>query len=516
MSAPATTTLDARASEGADDGSGTLARHRLRTVALGLAAGLCLAASVPPWGWWPLAFVGIAVWDRLVAGQPWKVRFGRTWIVCAAWLFPALLWMWDLTPPGYLIACASYAGYFGLAVALAPPGRGRWVAFPAAVMLAELARWSFPFGGVPLAHLAMSQADAPLRYTVRIGGSLLLVVVVVVGGMALSAASQRQWRPAGIMAAVVALVGFIGYVAPHGHAVESLDVAIVQGGGPQRTRASETDEADVFERHIEATDLVKTPVDFVLWPENVVNIEGPIEEHEWFEQLQDLARDLDATLSVGVVEGVDDDSFRNAQLVFDPDGALRDRYDKVRIVPFGEYVPLRSLLEKIAGGAGLPARDVLPGSGPGVLDTEFGRVGVLISWEVFFQNRGREAIGRGEGRLLTNPTNGSSYWLTQIQTQQVASSRLRALETGRWVTQAAPTGFSAFVTPDGDVLDRTSISEQAVIQRTVELREGETWATKLGQWPLLLLALVAIPVGWLVERRRRPSPAADRALQTSG
>jgi apolipoprotein N-acyltransferase len=514
MSAPATTSLEARADGAVEDERQDRGGSRWSTVAMGLLAGLCLAASVPPWGWWPLAFVGVAIWDRLIADQGWRTRFGRTWIVCAAWLFPALLWMWDLTPPGYVIACASYAAYFGTAVALAPGGRGRWVAFPGAVMLAELARWSFPFGGVPLANLALSQADAPLRYTVRVGGALLLVIVVVVGGMALSAATQRRWKPAAIMTAVVVALGIGGYVAPRGHAVDTIDVALVQGGGPQRTRASETDEEDVLQRHLDASELVKTPVDFVLWPENVVNIEGRIEDHEWFDDLQQLARRLDATLSVGVVEGVDDDSFRNAQIVFDPDGELRDRYDKVRVVPFGEYVPLRALLEKIAGSSGLPERDVEPGSGPGVLDTKFGKIGVVISWEVFFQNRGREAIGAGGGRLLANPTNGSSYWLTQVQTQQVASSRLRALETGRWVTQVAPTGFSAFVTPDGEVLDRTGVSEQAVIQRTVELREGQTIATRMGEWPFLLLALATYPVGWFIERRR-PSSAQGGAVETT-
>jgi apolipoprotein N-acyltransferase len=351
----------------------------------------------------------------------------------------------------------------------------------------------------------MSQADAPLRYPARIGGALLLVVVVVIGGMALSAATQRNWRPALAATGVVLGVVVAGYFAPDGRAVDSVSVAIVQGGGPQRTRAADTDEADVFERHLDASELVETPVDFVLWPENVVNVEGPLVDHEWFGDLQDLARELDATLSVGIVEGVDEDSFRNAQIVFDPDGELRDRYDKVRIVPFGEYVPLRGFLEKIAGGAGLPERDVEAGSGPGVLDTEFGRMGVVISWEVFFQNRGREAIGTGDGRLLTNPTNGSSYWLTQVQTQQVASSQLRALETGRWVTQAAPTGFSAFVTPDGEVLDRTDITKRAVLHRTVELREGDTIATRLGQWPWLLLALAAYPAGWWLVRKDRPA-----------
>ena len=75
-----------------------------RVAARCVVGGLCIAASVPPWGWWPLAFVGIAVLDRLIAGQPWVRRFRRTWLVAFAWLLPGLLWMWDFTAPGYLLA----------------------------------------------------------------------------------------------------------------------------------------------------------------------------------------------------------------------------------------------------------------------------------------------------------------------------------------------------------------------------------------------------------------------------
>ena len=83
-----------------------------------------------------------------------------------------------------------------------------------------------------------------------------------------------------------------------------------------------------------------------------------------------------------------------------------------------------------------------------MLRTDAGTFGVAISWEVFFTQRVREGVQEG-GEVVLNPTNGSSYWLTQVQSQQVASSQLRAIETGRWVLQAAPTGFSAVVDPDG-------------------------------------------------------------------
>ena len=130
-----------------------------------------------------------------------------------------------------------------------------------------------------------------------------------------------------------------------------------------------------------------------------------------------------------------------------PDGDVTSRYDKVRRVPFGEYVPLRGLLEAFGAPVDQVRTNAVPGAGPAVLDLPDGtRPGVVISWEVFFGGRAREGVKQG-GDVLLNPTNGASYTGTIVQTQQIASSRLRAIETGRWVVQAAPTGFSAFVTP---------------------------------------------------------------------
>ena len=87
---------------------------------------------------------------------------------------------------------------------------------------------------------------------------------------------------------------------------------------------------------------------------------------------------------------------------------------------------------------------------------------------------------------LINPTNGSSYTWTILQSQQIASSRLRALETGRWVVQVSPTGFSAFVSPSGEVTQRTGVSETAVIRADVPVRTGRTWYVALGDRPWII------------------------------
>ncbi len=481
-------------------------------------AGLLVAASVPPWGWWPLAFVGLAMWERLLAGQAPAARFRRSWLVAAAWLFPAMLWMWDLTKPGYLIAGATYAAYFGVAALAVPPEHpARRIAFPAAIVLAEICRWTFPFGGVPLASLAIGQADAPLAQAARIGTAIAVSGLVAVGGVALSAAWDRRWAAAGVAAALVVGCATVGWLAPDGSGrvdptgEDSITYAIVQGGGPQGTRAADTDEREVFERHLAASEEIVPPVDLVLWPENVVSVEGDLADSREGEELSELARRLDTTIVAGVTEGAGPDRFYNASIVVLPDGTIGERYDKVRRVPFGEYVPLRSLLEAVAGDAGFSSRDAIEGDGPAVVRTPAGPFAVVISWEVFFTNRARDGVLAG-GEALLNPTNGSSYWLTQVQTQQVASSRLRAIETGRWLLQAAPTGFSGVIDPDGALLVRSDISERWVHQGEIELRTGDTIAAVAGPTPVVVLA-VAVLIGAQVLQRRRRS---ERDLAREG
>jgi apolipoprotein N-acyltransferase len=476
-------------------------------LARAVLAGLLLAASLPPWGWWPLAFVGLVLLDRLIADQPAWTRFRRGWLVAAAWLFVTLSWLITFTAPGYAIAAAYYAALFGLACMACPPSApGRWIALPGAWLLAEASRGRWPFGGVPVSRLAMGQVDSPLVDVVRLGGTLVLDLLVVAVGVAIAAALVRHWRFAVVTAGLVVVVLLVGVAAPRGHDIGSFRVALVQGGGPQGTRFFETDPSIVFERHVEATKLVHPPVDVVLWPEDIVNIEGPVTNSEEGAQLQQIARELHTNLLVGVVEG-DGDRFHNAQVAIDPDGNFIDRYEKVRRVPFGEYVPLRWLIEPFAGSS-LIERDALVGSDPAVLRTPAGTFGVAESWEIFFPDRTRAAIRDG-GEVLLNPTNGASFQGTMVQTQQVASSRLRAIETGRWVLQAAPTGFTAIVGPDGTVEQRTGISERKVLEGDVQRRTGLTIATRVGDWPALILAVGLIGAGWVVERRGRRTRAGS-------
>ncbi len=466
---------------------------------LAVLAGLCLAAATPPWGFWPLAFVGIALLDHVLDGAHGIVRLGRAWFVWVALLLPSLFWMKDLTAPGYVIASLAYAGFLATGTLLAPKGPGRFLAYPGGIILAEWLRWRWPFGGVPLSNLAVGQVGGVLAPMLRLGGALFVVGMTVVVGSALAACWKRYWTVASGLAGFAIVVLGISIVAPTGNSTgDFLDVALVQGGGPQGTRAATTEDGIVLERHLAASEDLRPGLDLILWPEDVVDVEtlaGSTEEA----QLEDVARDNDATFVAGVIEDEGTDAFQNWSVVYDPDGDEIDRYEKVERVPFGEWVPFRGALESLAGDA-LPARDAGVGETPAVVDTPVGRLGISISWEIFFGERARDATTHG-GQILVNPTNGASFSGTQVQTQQVANSRMRAIENGRWVAQIAPTGFSAVVAPDGEVLQRTAVSEQRVLYDTVELRTGRTIYVRVGDYLAIGFALFALAAGWLIQRR---------------
>jgi len=498
-----------------------------------LTAGLLLAGSVPPWGFWPLGVIGMALWVELLAESKSKRRALHSALVSVGWLGPATLWMADLTLVGWPAAIIAFAAMHAAAGALVAPDR-RYVAFPAAFTLVELLRWSWPFGGVPLATMAMAQVSSPLAATARVGGPLLLTALAAVSGVMLATLAARRLRPAAVCAALLIAAWLATLVAPGSEPINvagsrddaaSIKVAVVQGGGPQNTRADICEQRGVFERHLNTTlQQVTTPVDLVVWPEDVVHPRADtvltparcdqplVTSSEARGELSQLARSLDAVVVAGFFERTADGlANRNYAAAYNPDGSTVDSYDKVQLVPFGEYVPLRSTVERFSDE--LPARDVRPGPSdqPAVVDTALGPLGVLISWEVFFDHRARSAIGDGDGRLLLNPTNGSSYWLTMVQSQQIASSRLRAIETDRWVIQAAPTGFSAVITPEGDVVERTGISESRVIQAIVELRQGDTLAVRFGPWPVTVAAvLLLIQALRLPQKLTRLKPARKR------
>jgi apolipoprotein N-acyltransferase len=508
---------------------------RAARPALALFGGFLVALSLPPWGFWPLAFIGVVLLGIAVGDVP--DRRQRAWCgfaFGAAWMSMGMGWMWFLTVPGYVVTTIMFASFHAIAAAVAPVGPWRTIGRPAAHTLAEIVRLSFPFGGVPLATLGISQAGGPLLGLARVGGVILLTWVVFQAGFAFAgplaavregtsrsrpAESSRPHGPAAL-AAVVVLIG-IAAIAPEGRASGegSVTIAAVQGGGEQGTSALDVPSSRVTAALLDATATIEPDpgLDLVVWPENGVDVDGePFPGSPAQLAIAAEAARLGVPFAVGVT--IDSEfsahpsggSFVNAQVVVTPDGRVTSGYEKVRIVPFGEYVPLRGLLETLGAPLDQIPSDATAGRDPAVIELPDGtRLGVMISWEVFFGRRGRAA---GDGQILLNPTNGASYTGTVLQTQQVASSKLRAVENGRWVVQVSPTGFTAFVSPDGDVYQRTGVSERRVITMDVPRRTGRTWYSRTGDRPWIVLTLLVLGAAlWSGRSRPRVTAPTGRA-----
>jgi apolipoprotein N-acyltransferase len=327
-----------------------------------------------------------------------------------------------------------------------------------------------------------------------------------------------------VTAAAVVGMGAWGAVAPDGGpSMGTVRVAAVQGGGARGLRMREVSPASVFAAQTAATGLVpahdggRAPA-LVVWPEDTVALNGRLEGSAAQTQLADLARRLQATLVVGVTESVSDTRFLNEIVAFDPSGRVVARFEKVHRVPFGEYIPYRSFFRHLADLSSVPL-DAIPGHGDGVLRTPSGPLGTMVSYEVFYAERGRIATRAG-AQLLVDPTNTASYATSQVPAQEIAAARLQAIAEGRDLVQAAPTGYSAVIDHRGTVRARSDLSRPQVIVRDVALRTGATLYERGGDPPAIALAALLVVAGWIaaftVADTRARTEAARRERRARG
>lgn len=461
-------------------------------------AGLMVAAAMPPWGWWPLALFGLVKYRRLAEDRRQQSLFSTALCFGIGWFLPALAWMWFLTIPGYFLVVLLFASLHGLAAVTAQYLGKTDKSFIAALIvchsLVEALRMSWPFGGVPLATLPLSQIANPLTALAPYLGAIGLTVVIL-----WLTFTERKFRALLIL---VILVGVSSMWDGTANTNTNVNITAVQGGGPQGTHAIYTDDSEVFQRHLRVTKSLtyNSSRTAVIWPENVIDMDGS-QTFENSEEQKAIAKEsqrLRVPIVVGITEDEGLNAFTNAVVVVNQNGQTESRYDKVRRVPFGEYMPGREVFAAMGISSALLPRDANAGAGRARIFIAGTTVATPISWEVFFGGRVNEGVVDGAGYII-NPTNGSSYTWTILQTQQIASSRLRAREQGRWVVQVSPTGFSAFISPGGKVYDRTGVSEATAIDHTFAVREGRTPYSRLGNGVYIAMLIAAL---FLLARKR--------------
>jgi len=478
---------------------------------LSAAAGGLLFLAFPPYGFWPLAPVAVGLLCLVVHGRGPGWGAGQGLIFGITLYVPLLSWSGtEVGAVPWLLLAVSQAFFCVGLSALLPivqrlPGWPVWVA--CLWVAEECARSRIPFGGFPWGRLAFSQPRTWFTPYAAYGGAPLVTFAVALCGALLAAGyvavlrRDRPRRPLAIAAAFVA-VPLLGAAAarglPHGDSGPRQQVAIIQGNVPRLGLNFNAQRTAVLRNHVQATlELAErvrsgaTPQPaFVVWPENSSDID-PLADLDARTQIDAAAAAIGVPILVGAVLDGPGDHLRNAGIVWDPVSGPGATYIKRHPVPFGEYIPLRPLARLVSKEVDRVHGDFLAGDEPGVLDLGGQRIGDVICFEVAYDGLLRDVVRGGAG-LIVVQTNNATFDRTGETYQQLAMSRLRAVEYGRTVLVAATSGVSAVITPDGTVRAESTIFTSDLLEDSVPVREGLTLAARLGAWPEWLASLAGM------------------------
>ena len=373
----------------------------------------------------------------------------------------------------------------------------RWSAFvfPIAFVAGEYLRGRLLFGGFGWGGLGYTQhGNLPLlrlaAYTGVWGVSLVLASTAVLAERFLTHARRDPRRALACLAgaaALVALPALLPVPSPQGAAAA---VAVVQGNAPEGTADPHADDRSVLRSHAELTrSLAGRRLALVVWPESSVDVD-PFANRDVHDTLVDSVRAIHAPVLVGATTDEPGNRFRNSSLLLGPDGALRGRYDKQHLVPFGEYVPFRRLLVPLVSELQRVPRDGVPGREATVFTIPEGRFAAAICFESTFPGIVRQFVDRG-ARLLVVSTNDSTFGRTAAARQHLAFAQMRAAENRMWVVQAALTGISSFIGPAGNVIRQTELFRPAVVEGDVRFATTRTVYGRFGDW-LPIACIVAV------------------------
>lgn len=491
---------------------------RYAAAALG---GVLLYAAFPPRTlWWAAVLAFAALWAALRGVRARRaVLLG--FVFGLAFFLPHLLWISDFLGRDYGLApwvglSALMALFIAATCALVPlvarlPLAPVWAALLFVVQ--ESARGRVPANGFPWGRVAFGQVEGPYLPLAAVGGAPLVTFAVVVTGFGLAAWAfrprelGRAWAVLPLVAALAA-APLVDVAAQDGERT----VAVVQGNAPDvglgLLHERDTLRANHLRVSAELADAIRAgevpEPDLVVWPESATGSSGRDP------QLDRAVADLGAPTLIGALRHVDG-AQENAVIAWDPVTGAGQSYAKQELVPFGEYMPFRSVASLVTPFAGTP--DLRAGTEPGLMDIAGTRVGVGICYEAAYDRVLRETAAGG-ARLFVVPTNNAWYGPGEMTYQQLAMARLRAVEHGRAVVVAAISGVSAVVRPDGGVVESTGMFTEDTLVAKVPLRSGTTFATRWGGVVEVLFAALALAgVGLSLLRGRRVGPPASRPVE---
>jgi len=402
-----------------------------------------------------------------------------------------------------------YGGMFGwLFWRIAPRAAfRRWLLVPLAWAAVEYAR-TYVLTGNPWNLIAAAIVDyTPLAQFDRVAGPYALGVLILLPAVTIAWMAIARPRGMRLVAVVlpVTILCFIWWstgivaskVIPRPRVGPTYTAALIQPSIPQEMRWNSTNLMEIFQRMMAMTETsIRSGASIVIWPESTVPLSYSVTDF-YRDTIESLSRKAAADIVLGsVAEDVENPNrIWNAAFLVSG-GRTIGHYDKIRLVPFGEYVPLRKMLffaHKLVHEVG---------------NFEFGtkevplvgllRYGPAICYEIVYPQIPRTQVIHGADVLVTI-TNDAWYDGTAAPRQHLNQARLRAIETDRYLLRAATTGISAFVDPTGRIIEELPMNRQGIIYAKFQPRHSTTLYVRFGDW----FAWIACSITLLVALRPR-------------
>ncbi len=373
-------------------------------------------------------------------------------------------------------------------------GRGAWLilVLPSLWVLLEWMRGRL-LTGFPWLNLGYSQIDTPLAGLAPLAGVYALswasvLTACLIAGLFLGSGRQRA-----LMLILLALIWSGSWLIADRQWTqgqgEPVKVALVQGAVPQSLKWDPRVRKSSMELYLDLT-RPHLGADLIIWPETSI----PAFYHQvsgFMDDLTALAREHDSRILVGIpVRDEQSGNYYNSLVSLQ---ANTERYDKRHLVPFGEYLPFRSILDEVLRFLDIPISDFSPGNaGRPLLDVNGMALGVSICYEDAFGEEVIEALP--EAGILVNVSNDAWFGDSFAPHQHLQMARMRALESGRYLLRATNTGVSAIIDERGRVETTTAQFQPAVLTGQVQARTGLTPYASGGNAPAVIAALLLLAV----------------------
>jgi apolipoprotein N-acyltransferase len=481
-----------------------------------IAAGAIVAWSFYPNHWWA-AILGIAILLAILDSQSRRARLKITALFAFTYFGFHVQWVSSLGNDAWFaltLICALPWLIFGL---LDVDSKSKWFYFqPAAlIVLLEVIRANWPWGGLPWGLIAYSQLDGPLVNLATLGGQAGVSGAVVVCAAALLKLLKHRSLTGVLLVAICLLFARSVDVL---HSNETVTLSAVQGNVPRDGNTLSVQRAAVLNNHIKTTELLladiesgKTPApDLIVWPESGTDID-PLAPGLAADEINRLSASTEipiliggTTFSGGTLSNGEDLTAvgpRNVGILWSAESGSGEMYVKRHPLPFGEYLPMRDFLARYIKRFDQIPNDFVSGDKVGVFSVGDKKIGDVICFEIAYANLVYDTVAAG-AQVMVVQTNNSTFGNTAQPSQQFAITRFRAIESQRAFLVASTSGISGLIRNDGEVLMKTAQFESAIVTGEVELISEKTFVNRYPHW-VLIVSIVLLALGYRSSRGKR-------------